>query len=66
MNFKIIESNKGDKCLLLDNFKFRINNSGNVVRWCYIKNCTFTVTTYSQMKNILKINNTHKHEPHES
>jgi len=50
---------------LLDDFKyrkFRVNISGNVVWRCYIKNCTSTVTTCSQLKNILKINNTHKHE----
>ena len=65
MDFKIIESNKGEKCLLLDNFKyrkFRVSNSGNVVWRCYIKNCTSTVTTCSQIKSILKTNNTHKHE----
>jgi hypothetical protein len=65
MNFKIIESNKGGKCLLLDSFKyrkFRECNSGNVVWRCCIKNCTSTVTTCSQMKNLLKTKNTHKHE----
>ena len=29
---------------------------------CYIKNFTSAVTTCSQLKNILKMNNTHKHE----
>ncbi|KAE9538011.1 hypothetical protein AGLY_005983 [Aphis glycines] len=58
-------SNKGGRCLLLDGFKYRkykVNISGNVVWRCYIKNCTSTVTTCSKLKNILKINNTHKHE----
>jgi len=65
MDFKFIESNKRGKCLLLDDFKyrkFRVHFSGNVVWRFYIKNCTSTVKTCSQLKNILKINNTHKHE----
>lgn len=64
MDIKIIDSNKGSKCLALDDFKyrkFRIHNSGIVVWQCFIKNCTSTVITCNEVKNIRKINNTHKH-----
>ena len=65
MDFKIINSNKGGKCLVLDDFKyrkFRVHKSGSVVWRCFKKDCTSTVTTCSGMKNFCKTNNKHKHE----
>lgn len=62
MDFKIIDSNKGGKCVVVDNFKyrkFRVNKNGNVVWRCFVKNCTSTVTTCSEIKNIIGTKNTH-------
>lgn len=53
----IIESNRGKKQLILNNFKFRIgsSNKGLIRWWCTTKNCTAKV--YTDENNIC-INNT--------
>lgn len=65
MDFKFIDSNKGDKCLIFDDFKFRQfrkHKIGNVVWRCFKKNCTTMVTPCCEIKNILKTYNTNEHE----
>lgn len=65
MDIKIIDSDKGGKCLVLDDFKyrqFRVHDSRSIVFRCFIINCTSTVRKCSETKNILKTNNTHIHD----
>jgi len=61
----IIESNRGKKQLILNNFKFRIGSCNKgLIRWrCITKNCTAKVYTD---ENYYVINNTNtpQHKNH--